>query len=239
MTHSSCAPDPPLTETAVLCSGGLDSVVMLAWAAQRAGVHPIYVRAGLAWESQELAALRRIVQPSRTIVPIAVVNFDVGDLYSTSHWAVRGTPPAYDTPDEDVYLPGRNILLLSKAAVLAASRGLKRLVLGPLAGNPFPDATPAFFKAMSLALSLGLAHELSIEAPFATLHKAEVIRLGASLGVPLALTLSCMNPTNGMHCGLCSKCRERRDAFAEAGIEDRTEYRAAAPRRADEHSGAT
>jgi 7-cyano-7-deazaguanine synthase len=175
MTPSRCAPDPPPTDTAVLCSGGLDSVVLLAWAAQRMTAHPIYVRAGLAWESQELFALRRIVQPSRMVAPIAVVDFDVRDLYPASHWALRGTAPAYDTPDEDVYLPGRNILLLSKAAVLTASRGINRLVLGPLAGNPFPDATPAFFKAMSLALSLGLAHELSIEAPFATRIPSQLI----------------------------------------------------------------
>jgi 7-cyano-7-deazaguanine synthase len=51
-----------------------------------------------------------------------------------------------------------------------------------------------------------------------------VIRIGMELGVALELTLSCMNPKDGMHCGLCSKCRERRDAFNEAGVEDKTPY---------------
>ena len=55
-------------------------------------------------------------------------------------------------------------------------------------------------------------------------HKADVIRVGQSLGVPLELTLSCMQPVQGMHCGKCSKCRERRDAFREAGIDDPTSY---------------
>lgn len=235
-------PEPPRTGSAVLCSGGLDSVVLLAWAAQRAPAQPIYVRAGLAWEAQEIQALER-VRPellararaensahAGTISPLAVLDFDVRDLYPPSHWALLGTPPAYDTPDEDVYLPGRNILLLSKAGVFAASRGITRILLGPLAGNPFPDATAAFFRAMSEALGIGLARPLSVDAPFATLHKADVIRLGASLGVPLGATLSCMNPRGGLHCGLCSKCRERRDAFAEAGIEDLTDYRAPSPR---------
>jgi 7-cyano-7-deazaguanine synthase len=99
------------------------------------------------------------------------------------------------------------------------------VLMGPLAGNPFPDATPDFFEAMSGALSLGLAHPIRIEAPFSTLHKRDVIRKAVALGVPLQLTLSCMQPTDGLHCGRCSKCRERRDAFREAGVEDPTAYR--------------
>jgi 7-cyano-7-deazaguanine synthase len=217
----------------VLCSGGLDSVVLLAWAASGATAHPLYVRAGLAWEAQELDALRQIVDDppfAGRVCPLTLVDLDVRDLYPPGHWALRGEPPAYDTPDEDVFLPGRNVLLLAKSAVLATSRGMGTLVIGPLAGNPFPDATPAFFEAMGHALSLGLACGVQIVAPFAALHKADVIRAGVSLGVPLERTLSCMNPRDGLHCGLCSKCRERRDAFAEAGMEDRTRYRAPSPR---------
>jgi 7-cyano-7-deazaguanine synthase len=113
---------------------------------------------------------------------------------------------------------------LSKAAIYCAQHGLGRIALGPLAGNPFPDATAEFFDAMGHAVSLGLAHPLAIEAPFATLHKSDVIRLGTELGVPLELTLSCMNPQDGLHCGRCSKCRERRDGFADAGVSDPTRY---------------
>jgi 7-cyano-7-deazaguanine synthase len=83
---------------------------------------------------------------------------------------------------------------------------------------------------MGQALSTGLAAPIEIEAPFAAMHKAEVITLGAALGVPFELTLSCMQPAGGRHCGRCSKCRERRDGFAAAGIPDPTEYAAAPPR---------
>lgn len=162
--------------------------------------------------------------------PLAVVDLPVTDVYPPDHWALTGKPPAYDTPDEDVYLVGRNLTLLSKAGIVAARAGARRIVLGPLAGNPFPDATPAFFAAMSEALSRGLAHALTIAAPFAALHKAQVIELGARLGVPFELTLSCMNPSGGRHCGQCSKCRERRDAFADAAVEDPTPCAAASPR---------
>jgi 7-cyano-7-deazaguanine synthase len=143
---------------------------------------------------------------------------------------MRGTPPAYDTPDEDVYLAGRNVVLLSKAAVYCAAEGIHRVAIGPLAGNPFPDATPAFFEAMSRALSLGLDHGIEVAAPFAALHKADVVKLGVALGVALEMSLSCMSPRDGLHCGLCSKCRERRDAFGEAGVLDPTVYAAPSPR---------
>ena len=102
--------------------------------------------------------------------------------------------------------------------------------MAPLAGNPFPDATPEFFSTVSRAFSLGLGAPIEVAAPFSQLHKQDVIRMGAELGVPLELTLSCMNPEGTMHCGLCSKCRERRDAFREAGVNDATTYAHVSPR---------
>lgn len=219
--------------TAVLCSAGLDSAVLLAEEAARGPVTPVYVSVGLAWEADERAALARLLAApplaGRTAPP-QVVSFDMRDVYPASHWAIRGVPPAYDTPDEDVYLVGRNLVLLTKAAVLCAQLRLSRIVLGPLAGNPFPDATPEFFEAIARAASLGLATPISVDAPYRTLEKSEVIRRGLSLGVPLQLTLSCMSPRGGQHCGTCSKCRERHDAFLEAGVEDPTVYLAPSPR---------
>jgi 7-cyano-7-deazaguanine synthase len=216
----------------VLVSSGLDSAVLLAHEAAQYDARPVYVRSGLAWESAELEMLARLIT-SRVysgLKPLAVVDLPMTDVYPADHWALTGNPPAYDTPDEDVYLIGRNLTLLAKAGVVAARSGASRIVLGPLAGNPFPDATPAFFASMAEALSRGLAHGLTVAAPFAALDKAQVIELGARLGVPFELTLSCMNPIQATHCGLCSKCRERRDAFAEAGVLDPTPYANPSPR---------
>ncbi len=215
-----------MESTAVLFSSGLDSAVLAAAEARTRTVHPVYVSAGLAWEREELAAVERLLATPvyRHLAPLARLTFTVEDLYPPTHWALRGTPPAFDTPDEDVYLTGRNIVLLSKAGIYCAQHTLRRIAIGPLAGNPFPDATPEFFLAMAKTLSLGLAHEVVIDAPFATMQKSDVIRLGAGLNVPFELTLSCMNPREGRHCGRCSKCRERRDAFHDAGIDDPTAY---------------
>ncbi len=216
--------------TAVLLSGGLDSAVLVAEEALRDDVQPVYVSAGLAWEPSERRATDRLLAANgqrarvRALVSLSV---DMTDVYPAAHWARRGHAPAYHTPDEDVYLPGRNIILLGKAGVFCAAAGIERLVIGTLDHNPFPDATPAFRSAFQSALSLGLAHTLEIAAPFATLEKAEVIRRGRALGVPLEMTLSCMSPIPRevpRHCGTCSKCRERHDAFVQAGFSDPTEY---------------
>ena len=115
-------------------------------------------------------------RPFTNVGPVARLAVDMHDVYPPSHWAIRGESPAYDTPDSDVYLVGRNAVLLAKAGVYCAHHGLRRLVLGTLAGNPFPDASPAFFTAMAQALSLGLAHPIAIEAPLAGSRKSDVIR---------------------------------------------------------------
>ncbi len=217
-----------MADAAVLFSGGLDSAVLLAGERAASGtVWPIHVRSGFAWEAAEARAIERILaEPPFTtrVAPLQTLTVDMRDVYPTTHWAVVGRPPAYDTPDEDVYLEGRNIVLIAKAAVLCARLRLGRLSLGPLAGNPFPDATPDFFSAMAHAMSLGLSHPIEIAAPLAALHKEDVIRLGLERGVPLALTMSCMQPEHGRHCGRCSKCRERQVAFREADVPDPTPY---------------
>jgi 7-cyano-7-deazaguanine synthase len=245
--------------TVVLLSGGLDSAVLAAHEAQTSRVLPIYVSVGLAWEPAEIAMVERLLRSpvfAATVDRLTRVEFTMRDVYPPTHWAIRGEPPAYDTPDEDVYLTGRNLVLLTKAGVIAARHGAHRIALGPLAGNPFPDARPEFFASMSNSLSLGLDHKIEIATPFLAWKKDDVIKRGVALDVPFELTLSCMNPprlaneqaSSGatalerpsaaeaglspgpMHCGLCSKCRERRDAFKAAGVRDTTQYANPEPR---------
>ena len=192
------------TKRCVLVSGGLDSAVALAEAAREGPVAPLYVRSGLVWEPAEMYWLARFL-PSIGAPPLVVLDVPVEDLYGP-HWSLTGAdPPDAESPDEAVYLPGRNLLLLSKAGVWAAEAGCSAIVLGPLASNPFPDGRRAFFDAMArtIGLAMGLDRPLPIETPLAGVTKAEVVRRGA--GLPLELTFSCLSPTaDHRHCGMCN-----------------------------------
>jgi len=209
----------------VLCSGGLDSAVLLIELAATAGqVVPLFVRAGHPWETAERQALDRflaaVTEPR--IAPVHELAIPMGDVYG-DHWSVTGTAPGWDAPDAEVEIKGRNLVLLAKAFVLAALEGWPTLALGSLAGNPFPDATPSFFTDYARVASQGTGAEIAVVLPYRGLHKDDVIRRGRDL--PLHLTLSCNRPdAAGRHCGDCNKCRERIEAFARAGVQDRTRY---------------
>ncbi len=211
---------------AVLASGGLDSAVLLVDLARRTGrAVPLFIRAGHAWEDAERAALARFLDATAEprVAAVRDLALPMGDVYG-AHWSMTGRgAPAWEAPDEAVELRGRNLVLLAKALVAAAIEGWPTIALGSLAGNPFPDATPHFFEAIAAAASEGLRGPLAVVAPYRALSKADVIRRGATL--PLELTLSCLRPTtDGRHCGDCNKCRERAEAFAAAGVPDRTVY---------------
>ena len=213
--------------SAALASGGLDSAALIAHLAGSGPVHPVYVRAGLPWEDQELGALWAFCsalstgdRPVRRVVELSVGG---ADLYG-DHWSMSGSAPGYDEPDETVYLPGRNVMLIGLAAVWCASRGIEKIALGTLAGNPFADATEEFFEDYARLLSVALGRRITVTAPFRHLGKADLVRRYAHL--PLELTLTCMAPRGGVHCNACNKCRERREAFAEAGVADGATYAA-------------
>jgi 7-cyano-7-deazaguanine synthase len=204
----------------VLVSGGLDSCVLAADLAKRyRQVRTVFVQQGLIWEKAELRALRRFLKAVGLPVPV-VLPMPVGKLYR-QHWSVtgKGTPSARSA-DAAVYLPERNSLLLSAAAVFCAQEGIGTIAVGTLAGNPFDDATPKFFR------EFGRLAGVRVIAPFRKLSKPQVVRRGRNL--PLHLTFSCLAPQRGRHCGRCNKCAERRRAFEALGIAGQTRYAAPA-----------
>jgi 7-cyano-7-deazaguanine synthase len=215
---------------AVLVSGGLDSAILVGEALrEQAAVWPLYVRAGLAWEPVELDHLRRFLAAvaSPRLRPLHVLDLPVADLYG-DHWGLTGHGVPDDrSPDAAVYLPGRNVLLLSKALVWCHLHGVPAVSLGTLGSNPFPDATPEFFDAFAAVVNRAVGGSVCVLRPFAALHKTEVMHRGR--GLPLGLSFSCIRPAGEGHCGRCNKCAERRQAFAAAGMDDPTEYQDEGP----------
>ena len=223
-----------MSGTAVLSSGGMDSCVLLAKVATESDgdVFPIYVETGMLWEKAEQAALQRFIDAlgNPAIRPITKLVLPVRPLYGADHWSMDGsTIPEYDAPDETVYIPGRNIVLITLASIWCSLNGVHRIAIGSLAGNPFPDATESFFDLIAKSNSAGLDHSIEVVAPLREMHKEDLLaKYGA--GLPLHLTLTCANPfisgDDGsiVHCGGCNKCRERHEAFMDAGLDDDTEY---------------
>lgn len=220
-------PASPTTPLAVLVSGGLDSAILTAEAAQHyPAVYPLYIRTGLVWESAEQAHLTRFLAAVHTpaLRPLQVLDQPVADLYG-SHWSLTGVDvPAAGTPDEDVFLPGRNVLLLAKTLLWCHLNGVPELAMAPLAMNPFPDATPEFFAAYAAAVNRSVGGSVRVIRPYAHLHKTAVLHRGADL--PLQLTFSCIRPVGMQHCGRCSKCYERQQGFQAAAMADPTPYAA-------------
>jgi 7-cyano-7-deazaguanine synthase len=212
---------------AVLISGGVDSAVLLGEAlADRPRVYPIHVRTGSVWEAVELEYLRRYLSETAcpALQPLTLLDQPVADLYG-QHWSMTGDGvPGSETPDDAVYLPGRNVLLLAKPLIWCHMNHVKEIALAPLAANPFSDATPEFFAEFASAVNRAVGGSVRVTYPYINLNKIDVLRRGRDL--PLRHTFSCMRPIRGKHCGQCNKCAERRQAFGDAKMNDPTEYSA-------------
>ncbi len=212
----------------VLMSGGIESSVLLQEALTRySRVTPVYIQNHLRWEEVELFWLKKSLRhiKSNRLEALKVLDLNMRDLYE-GHWSVTGMKvPGAQSKDEDVYIPGRNITFLSKAAVFAALHSIPYIEIGVLKGNPFNDSTPRFFSKFSELASLGLGRSVEIRAPLHKLKKEDVLL--KSRGLPLEFTFSCINPKGYEHCGECNKCVERKKAFFSAGLADRTKYKKA------------
>lgn len=187
-------------------------------------MRPFYVRCGLLWEHEELAALRAFLQAMATpeLDELVVFDLPLADLYGR-HWSIDGrNVPDAESPDSAVYLPGRNALLAIKPVLWCGMHGIEQLALATLSGNPFPDATDPFFRDFAATLQQATGNRVSISHPFATMKKEDVVLLGR--GLPLELTFSCIAPSNGLACGHCNKCGERCRAFRTLKIDDPTHY---------------
>ncbi|RLS90648.1 MAG: 7-cyano-7-deazaguanine synthase [Planctomycetota bacterium] len=212
--------------TAILVSGGLDSAILLADMVNHKfpKVWPVFVQCGLYWEKTELEYLKRFINAIKApnLAELIILDVPVGDLYK-DHWSLTGiNVPDVKSPDEAVFLPGRNVLLTAKALLWCNLNQVKSLSLAVLESNPFPDATDSFFLTMEQAINESVSGNVKLLRPYAGMHKTDVLKIGRN--APLEHTFSCIYPINGMHCGKCNKCAERKNGFSQASMKDPTSY---------------
>ena len=226
-----------MSRAVVLLSGGLDSTTTLA-VAQREGVeaHAMTFRYGQRHEI-EVDAARRIAR-AVGVSDHVVVDFDLrsfGGSALTSDIAVPKDRVA-GAPTDGVpitYVPARNTIFLSFALAWAEVLHASEIYIGVNAVDysGYPDCRPEYIAAYErmarLATRAGIeGSPIRIVAPLIDKTKADIIRLGASLGVDYSLTRSCYDPTvHGVACGHCDSCRLRLKGFAEAGMSDPIRYR--------------
>jgi 7-cyano-7-deazaguanine synthase len=214
----------------VLLSGGLDSYTAAA-AVQRDGyeLYALTVRYGQvhAREVESARAVARALGVARHIeLDVNLAAFGgsslVGDGEIPTERALDGT----DIPS--TYVPARNTVFLSLGLAWAEVVGGQGIVLGvnALDYSGYPDCRPEYLEAFErladLATRAGVeGARFRILAPLLRLSKAEIIRLGMTLGLDYSLTHSCYNPRpDGHPCGACDSCRLRARGFTEAGLRD-------------------
>jgi 7-cyano-7-deazaguanine synthase len=217
----------------VLLSGGLDSATVLA-AARDEGYecHALSFRYGQRHQAELAAAAgiaRQLGAASHRIVGLELEAIGGSALTDPGI-------PVPETSDEGIpatYVPARNTVFLAIGMGAAEVLGASDLFIGVNAVDysGYPDCRPEFIEAFRrlAAVATKAAVEgrpLAIHAPLIEMSKAEVIRLGVSLGVDYRLTVSCYQADeDGAACGRCEACRLRRAGFEAAGVPDPTRYR--------------
>lgn len=224
----------------VLLSGGLDSVTCLYWAkANYANVTAVSFNYGQRHNS-ELNAAKKIAATAQ--VNHRIIDIDLAQLGGSALTdASLVVPDAKQTDFSDnqhndsipiTYVPARNTIFLSYALALAEVTQSNAIVIGVNAVDysGYPDCRPeyiaAFEKMANLATKAGvMGNHLHIATPLLHLSKAAIIKLGVSLGVDYALTVSCYRAdSEGRACGHCDSCYLRQQGFLQAEIDDPTIY---------------
>jgi 7-cyano-7-deazaguanine synthase len=228
------------TEPAVvLLSGGLDSTTVLAIAKNDGfAVNALTFSYGQR-HAREIEAAKTIARDAG-VVRHEIIEIDLrvfGGSALTADIPVPKGRELYAAGEIPVtYVPARNTIFLSYALAFAEVIGGSNIFIGvnALDYSGYPDCRPeyihAFEKMANLATRAGVEGKthLTIRTPLISLSKAEIIKLGASLGVDYSATTSCYDPArNGEACGKCDACQLRLKGFREAGMEDPIEYASA------------
>ena len=220
-------------KTVLVYSGGLDSTVLL-YHLLSAGdtVSTLSVNYGQR-HSKELKRARTIIS-ALSIEHREIDLTSINELLGGSSLTDKDISIPHGHYEEDnmksTVVPNRNMILLSLATGWAVSQKADCVSYAAHSGDHaiYPDCRNEFAEALDKAIQLADWQKVYLNRPFVDLTKADIVRRGAELGVPLELTWSCYEGQE-LHCGRCGTCIERREAFHLAGVEDPTPYHSEAP----------
>lgn len=219
----------------VLSSGGVDSTTCLAMAVKEVGAENVLALSVYYGQKhdKEIQAAKKVAE----YYGVRRMELDLSVIFAGSNCSLL-KQSTEDIPLESyaqqieethgerpvsTYVPFRNGLFLSSAASIALSHGCSKIMYGAhaddAAGAAYPDCSLDFVNAMNQAIYLGSGNQLTIEAPFVSLTKADVVKKGLELGVPYALTWSCYEGGD-KPCGKCGTCIDRQKAFEKNGVID-------------------
>src|SRR5579863_5750404 len=222
----------PERRAVAVLSGGLDSTTMVHWLRAQG-----YAIASISFDygqrhRKELEFAEQIA--AELDAPWTLIDLHAAGLTSVLAGSAL-TDESVAVPDghyadesmKITVVPNRNAIMLSIACALAVTRGAGAVAFGAHTGDHFiyPDCRPEFVRAFEAMVNVAVEGLASIEilAPFLSMTKADIVRLGAELHVPFERTWSCYKG-GALHCGTCGTCYERREAFARAHVVDPTVY---------------
>lgn len=215
-----------MKDSVIVLSGGLDSVTLLHQEKETIAL-AVTFNYGSNHNAREIACASqncRALGIEHIIIPL---EFMGKYFYSSLLDGAAAIPEGNynETNMKSTVVPFRNGIMLSIACGLAESRGLKRVLIANHAGDHtiYPDCRPAFVEAMGRAMEAGTYEGVKIYAPFTNISKTDIVRIASELGVDFSKTYSCYKGGT-QHCGKCGTCRERIEAFSEAGVKDAIEY---------------
>lgn len=215
-----------MKNSAIIVSGGMDSITLLY-------DHKDEIALGISFDYGSNHNAREIpfakMHCERLGIKHITINLDFMHQYFKSSLldGAEAIPEGHYADDnmKSTVVPFRNGIMLAIAIGIAESNNLDQVFIANHGGDHtiYPDCRPEFINAIDAAATAGTYNNVKVIAPYTKTTKSDIARIGKRLGIDYAETWSCYKGGE-VHCGKCGTCVERKEALAEAGIEDKTIY---------------
>lgn len=215
-----------MKNSAIIVSGGMDSITLLY-------DHKDEIALGISFDYGSNHNAREIpfakMHCERLGIKHITINLNFMHQYFKSSLldGAEAIPEGHYADDnmKSTVVPFRNGIMLAIAIGIAESNNLDQVFIANHGGDHtiYPDCRPEFINAIDAAATAGTYNNVKVIAPYTKITKSDIARIGKRLGINYAETWSCYKGGE-VHCGKCGTCVERKEALAEAGIEDKTIY---------------